>query len=111
MVFLEIPPYSMVHWYITKGLVVTDGLKAQDLELFERICMINDFIREKNDRFAVQSPRFKLDLLNTRKTAGKASRKSISFKHYLDGVHPDQLLSKVWLKRVIERFHLNSPVA
>lgn len=108
VVFLEIPPYSLAQWFRAKGLPVSDDLHNQDLELFRRISIVNDFIREKNDRNNVQSPRFKLDLVNARKAAGKCTRRSISFKHYLDGVHPDPLLSQVWLKRLIEQCHLNN---
>jgi len=30
LVFLEIPPYSMVHWYRTRGLRIDDKLSAAD---------------------------------------------------------------------------------
>ena len=102
LVFLEIPPYSIVKWYEHKHLVIPDGLSEQNFELLQLIGVINEFIQEKNDCFGVGSPRFKLDLHNTRKVSGKSGRRSISFKHYLDGVHPDNLLSCVWLKRLME---------
>lgn len=102
IIFLEIPPYSMVQWHQTKHVVVDDSLHRQEFELYKRICLVNEFIQEKNDSLHVISPRFKLDLTNIRKAAGKESRRSISFRHYIDGIHPSDLLSVVWLKRIIE---------
>ena len=76
--------------------------KSDDLVLYHRISLIKDFIIQCNDRRGVQSPVFKLDLLNDRKRAGKEVRKSITFRQYLDGVHPGELLAEVWLKRIVE---------
>lgn len=103
LVFLEIPPYSLLKWYEYKQLGITKELSEQNLELHRRICVINEFIQERNDCIGVESPRFKLDLYNIRKASGKTGRKSLSFKHYLDGIHPDEILSRVWLKRLMER--------
>lgn len=103
IVFLEIPPYSLVQWFRSKGLVSVTDLLVQDLQLAERIDLVNEFIRQENYRRSVWSPKFKLDLVNYRKTAGGSSRKGICFRNYLDGVHPDPLLSKVWLKRIVEQ--------
>lgn len=103
LVFLEIPPYCMLKWYEHRKLVISDDLRKQNFELHHRICTINEYIQQKNDCFGVESPRFKLDLVNIRKTTGKPARKSTSFRHYLDGVHPDVVLSQVWLKRLMER--------
>lgn len=108
VVFLYIPPYSIVHWNLKKGLPVSDNTRADDLILYNRVCLVNDFIRYCNDRRDVESPRFHLDLRNERKVAGKETRKSITYKKYLDGIHPDELLAEVWLKRIIERASLNS---
>ena len=95
--FLTIPPYSIVRWDKSRNIPVTDQTKSDDLVLYHRISLINDFIIQCNDRHGVQSPVFKLDLLNDRKRAGKEVRKSITFRQYLDGVHPE-----VWLKRIVE---------
>ena len=102
VVFLTIPPYSIVRWDKSRHIPVTDQTKSDDLVLYHRICLINDFIIQCNDRRGVQSPVFKLDLLNDRKRAGKEVRKSITFRQYLDGVNPGELLAEVWLKRIVE---------
>ena len=41
-------------------------------------------------------------LLNDRKRARKETKKSITFRQYLGGIHPRPLLAEVWLKRIIE---------
>jgi hypothetical protein len=105
VIFLEIPPYSLVQWFKSKGLEAPYDLHAQDLLLAERIDLVNEFICQKNEQVGVRSPKFKLDLINYRKSATGGGRRSICFKHYLDGVHPSPLLSRVWLKRLLERFY------
>lgn len=107
LVFLEIPPYSMVSWYVSEGLSIPESLHVQDRELFERTCYVNDFIRTKNDACQVQSPRFKLDLIKTRTATGKSIRSSVTFNQYLDGIHPNPLLARVWMKRIAERICLD----
>ena len=101
------PPFSIVLWHNKKGLLVTDQTKQDDLTLFERINYINELIESVNDRHMVSSVRFKLDLVPEKKAKNKDGRKSISYKQYLDGIHPNELLSKVWLKRIWERALLN----
>lgn len=103
IVFLQIPPYSIVSWYMAKGTAVTDADRIEDLKLFERICLINEFVDTCNDNRGVFSPRFKLDLINDKKRAGKSGRRSVTYKFYLDGIHPGPLLARVWLKRIIEK--------
>ena len=107
LIFLQVPPFSIVRWHNKKGLLVTDQTKQDDLTLFRRISYINELIESVNDRHMVSSVRFKLDLVQEKKAKNKDSRKSISYKQYLDGIHPNELLSKVWLKRIWERALLN----
>lgn len=102
VVFLTVPPYSIVRWDISRDLPITDQTKSDDLVLYHRVALINDFITQCNDRRGVRSPVFKLDLLNDRKRAGREVRKSITFRQYLDGIHPGPLLAKAWLKRIVE---------
>ena len=103
LVFLQIPPYSIVRWHECKGLPVTKGTKEDDLILFRRINYINEFIDLVNDRHGVSSVRFRLDLYQEKKRPNHPARKSITYKQTLDGIHPNSLLSQVWLKRIVER--------
>lgn len=107
LVFLEVPPYSVVEYNRAKGLQVGVVEHETDLELFTRIIHINEHIRLRNDAHNVQSPRFRLDLLNIRKRAGKEARRTVRYTHYIDGIHPGPLLSKVWMRRIIDRHFIN----
>ncbi|MCG8049519.1 MAG: hypothetical protein JAY66_28240 [Candidatus Thiodiazotropha taylori] len=107
LVFLQIPPYSIVRWHENKCRPVTQGNKQDDLILFRRICYINEFIDTINDSHMVSSVRFKLDLFQEKKTRNRKGRKSVTYSHYLDGIHPNNQLSMVWLKRIVERAFIN----
>lgn len=103
LIFLQIPPYSIVRWHTNRNIPITDGNKVDDLVLYRRVCYINEYIDTINDRDMVSSVRFRLDLCQERKATNKEGRKSISYSQYLDGIHPNEHLSKVWLKRIMER--------
>ena len=55
----------------------------------------------------VSSVRFKLDLIQEKKEHNKEGRKSVTYRQFIDGIHPNELLAKVWLKRIWERALLN----
>lgn len=103
VVYLETPPYSIQAWNRSKGHSNCDVFLEQDLELTKRINIINDFIRQCNDRSGITVPKFRVDLLHLRRSRGK-TRTSLSFKQLRDGIHPSQLLSKYWMKRIVECF-------
>ena len=102
LVFLEIPPYSIVKYNEAKGHINPQDYHSQDLELTQRIAFANDYTREVNDRRCVASPRFKLDLKFRKQELGKQSV-SLNFKSYKDGIHPSYLLAKCWMKRIVAR--------
>lgn len=103
IVFFEIPHYSIVAWNSAKGHKDPDSFHLQDLKLTRTISLVNELIREVNDRNNVASPNFKLDLLKYRKSKGGKQRKSLNFKNYKDGVHPTSLLARCWMKRIVAR--------
>lgn len=107
ILFLEIPYYSIEHWYIAKKVPRPSDLHDTDLQVTERVDLLNDFIRQTNSRFNVRSPVFRLDLVHYRKSQGHNIRRSISFKHFRDGIHPDELLSQVWLRRILSVLQYN----
>ena len=103
LVFLEIPPYSIVKYNEAKGHINPQDYHSQDLELTQRIAYANDYLREVNDRRCVAPPRFKLDLLKFRKQEGGKQRVSLNFKLYKDGIHPSYLSARCWMKRIVAR--------
>ncbi|MCG7867917.1 MAG: hypothetical protein JAY74_16355 [Candidatus Thiodiazotropha taylori] len=100
LVFLEIPPYSIVEWNKSKGHRNPGSFQSQDLILYERICHVNDYIQEVNETKTVNSPRFHLDLMKYRKRKGH-SIKSINYSPYKDGIHPKLTLARCWMKRIV----------
>lgn len=106
-IFLEIPPYSIVEWNKSKGHSDPEIFREKDKTLSEIIGILNDYIRQVNDLCSVFSPKYKLDTLRYRKEKGKSPRISFNFSLYLDGIHPDHMLSRVWLKRLIENIFIH----
>lgn len=100
IIFLEIPPYSIREWNKAKGHPDADSFLSQDLALYERLSLVNDYIKEVNSRINKKSPRFTLDLRRTRKSKKRNNYKrvSITFSGYKDGIHPKPLLARCWLK-------------
>lgn len=104
IVFLEIPPYSIETWNKSRGHRDPASFHSQDLLLRERILPVNKYIKEVNDRKLVKSPRFITDLLRYRKAKGQNhSRTGITFANFKDGVHPNQLLARSWMKKIVLR--------
>ena len=102
VVFLEIPPYSIQEWNKSRGHRDPKSFLSQDLALYERLCSVNEHIKAVNDQKHFRSPRFNLDLRRTRKSKGDSHRRvSINFSCFKDGVHPNPLLARFWLKKII----------
>lgn len=102
IVFLEIPPYSIQEWNKSRGHPDPKSFLSQDLILYERISLVNDYIKSVNQLTGVRSPRFNLDLRRTRQSRGSNHRRvSISYAGYKDGIHPDSLLARCWFKRIV----------
>lgn len=102
LVFLEIPVYSIVGWNKSRGHKNPEQFQASNYNLESQINIVNRFIRETNLILHKHSPKFSLDLQNCRKGSTSVSRFSYKFNaFYLDGVHPSQKLSKLWLLRIV----------
>ena len=94
---LETPYYSIEHYNIKKSIAVTEETKRQDLILRQQIDAINTKIRSFNANDNTRSPKFNIDTRWCR-----AGRHYTRFGLYKDGVHPDELLAKVWLKNLTQ---------
>lgn len=102
--FLEIPPYDIREWNRNQGHPHPEVFVAQNKILYERISILNEYIKEINEISQVKSPRFNNDLKRSRKAEGdNTKRYSLCFKEYKDGLHSGPLLSRVWMKRIILR--------
>lgn len=102
VVFLEIPPYSIQEWNKYQGHPNPKSFLSQDLILYERISIINDYIKSLNQAKCVRSPRFDQDLRRVRKSQGDShKRTSLNFSNYKDGIHTKPLLARCWMKRIL----------
>ena len=98
IVFLETPCYNIEAYNRHLGVENTEDFHANDLLLTERNGIINDHIRDVNKESGFSTPRFKNDLIKYRKAEGKSHRKGLTFTEYLDGLHHDNALARIWMK-------------
>lgn len=102
LVFIEIPPYSIVEWNRFKGHSDPDSFQSQEKSLRDRILFLNDYLHSVNAELGVRSPSLRVDLLHYRKSRNKETRRvSVNFSLYKDGIHPGKLLARVWFKKIV----------
>ena len=106
---LEVPHYSISLYNASKGHTNPQSFYKKDLVLAKQIDQVNQIISELNKGLEGHSPKFSLDL--TRPTKGHRGKKSkykvqrarshYNFNNvYIDGLHPNPLLSKLWYHRI-----------
>ena len=105
---LETPIYSIKKWNESKGHKNPDQFDEQDKILADRIFELNGKVREINKNLHTHSPEFSSDAKTSDKyRSGKdrklKTKKYYNFKLFKDGVHPDTLLAKTWLKKIAEQ--------
>jgi len=106
--FLETPVYSIKNWNESKGHKDPNVFVEQDENLSKQIYTLNGKVREINNSLGTHSPDFSSDLrANDKYRCGKdrklKTKKYYNFKLYSDGIHPDSLLSKTWLRKISEQ--------
>ena len=107
--FLETPLYSIVEWNKHKRHPDITQFYEQDIELEEQVVELNRQIQSINTRLGRYSPKFSSDLsLTSKYKKGSHHQKSAKRHHhnfhlYKDGIHPDRLLSVVWLLKLHEQ--------
>lgn len=82
IVFLEIPYYSIEKYNKHLKVLNPESYHESDLILTERICILNDYIREVNEISGFNTPRFNRDLVKYRKGQNQENRKSLDFSGY-----------------------------
>jgi len=100
VVFLEIPPYSIVKWNTSKGHRSPSDFIEQDKLLQYRLALVNEYIQQVNYRNSVASPNFRRAVLRCH-SSKRGRRYTTNFGLYTDGVHPSPLLTKYWLRSVL----------
>lgn len=110
VLILEVPPYSLYQYNTREGSLgerVDEQLKQQDKILAKQIDAINIQIRELNNQEGFISPTFRHDVINTRKPSNREAYEAFNYKLMLDGVHPDELLAQVWMRRILIQMYIN----
>ena len=101
--FLELPVYSIREYNKYHKHSDPESFSEDDKELQLRIKAVNEHIvriNESNQVISTKIPRFNNDLSNKRKNKGKRSRKYYTFGLLKDGLHPNDRLSKCWLRKI-----------
>lgn len=110
ILILESPPYS-IYQYNTRteslGEEQDNRFKSQDKILAKQVASVNKQIREINGQDNLVSPTFKHDVVSNRKSANRQAYESFNYKLSLDGIHPDTLLSQVWMRRILIQMYVN----
>lgn len=101
---LESPPHSVYHWNKSKGYPDTNQFQNQDCKLAWCARELNKNIRDINKTLGGVAPIFSTDLshIKTRTTKNRHQRiaDDCNYNLYRDGIHPDTLLAKVWLRKL-----------
>ena len=109
---LETPVYSIYHWNCHRKHKSPDEFKDQDSTLADQVIRLKTKVKELNDGINSHSPKFSNDLQIKSKYKKRghitpATRTQYNFNLYTDGVHPDNLLAKTWLKKIVDKAQLN----
>ena len=111
LTLLEIPPFSIYEWNKKHKHTDSEQFINDDILLYKHIQEINDIIKEINTTLNTRSPCFSNDLhhpINTSKKEGKrALSDQFNLNLYLDSIHPANLLSRVWLRKLSHKIKLD----
>jgi hypothetical protein len=88
---LETPVYSIYHWNCHRKHKSPDEFKDQDSTLADQVIRLNTKVKELNDRINITP----------------ATRTQYNINLYADGVHPENLMAKTWLKEIVDQAQLN----
>ena len=100
---LEIPVYCIREYNKYQCHSDTEIFAEQDRKLHLSIELVNIEIRKVNSRNVKISPKFNSDLEFSRKSNSKHNKYRFCFSQFKDGVHPNPLLAKYWLRRISEK--------
>lgn len=104
LTFLQLPIFSITEWNKTKGHANPDSFKDSDQDLHRYIKSANQYIGELNDSLGTTTPKFNQDLIKSTKGRPDGKIRYLINNHLLkDGVHPSQLLAKVWMKNILKK--------
>lgn len=101
VVFLECPQYSISIWNENQGHPDFGSFKPNTETLNLQIEELNKSICKFNSENNISAPKFGLDLIKSRKSNKSYTSIKVSYSLLSDGIHPGLILSRYWLRRVI----------
>lgn len=109
LTFFEIPPYSIIDFNKSRKHSDPKSFKKDEEDILANIIKVNEHIRHINTSLNTFSPIFGADVSHhhsekTSKSKKITLRDNYLFNLYLDGIHPDENLARVWLKKIA--FHI-----
>lgn len=101
LVFLRVPIYSISKFNEYIGYK-SDSDERDDRTLAQQIDDVNMFIEDTNRLLHAYSPKFSQDLQKSRscRKRGRTPTYTVNYALYRDGLHPIDLLAKLWLIRL-----------
>lgn len=101
VVLFECPYFSLEIFNSNRGHEYCDIFAESDRQLKLKIDSLNAHIRHLNDSNGISAPKFSVDLVKRRKYNNVYKVDTISYSLLKDGIHSDFVLSKYWLRRII----------
>lgn len=99
IIYLECPYYNIVEWNRRKGHPQPDSFAINQERLEHLIDELNLRIKEMNQPF--NPPRLAQDMIiKIKKRTNHAQTKRIDYSVLQDGIHPNKVISKLWLIRI-----------
>lgn len=101
VVFLECPYFSLKIFNSHRGHKHSDSFVESDRQLKLKIDSLNAHIRQLNESNSICAPKFSVDLTKRRKYNKSYKVDTISYSLLKDGIHSGFVLSRYWLRRII----------
>ena len=101
VILLEIPVFCTKEWNKLHGHRTPEEFDEQDQRLFQDIKLVNEEIQRLNLDSGKVSPMFNVDL-KLKRNRITPNRSYYNFSQFMDGIHPNPLLSCYWLRRIVE---------
>jgi len=96
---LQIPYYSVRVWNDIHGVSQPHD-KEKDDQIKSLIDVVNGVIDQINERAGNRSPKFNVDIEKTYKHKNQCTKYATNWSLFRDGIHPGDLLAKVWLRNI-----------
>lgn len=100
--FITIPTYSSVLYNKNKNHKQPDKFERSDKKISSEVNKLNEQIIELNNSLGRNTLQFHRDIIKNRpnKNKNKPSRETVNWHLLKDGLHPNKVLARKWLRRL-----------